>query len=58
MAHVEYKQMYRQAQELGISEALELIRGAETDEERSFYTCLLNWNFQRKQKRAIEQNLF
>ena len=58
MSKETYKQMYRQALELGIGEALELIHNAETDEEKSFYTALLNWHFQRKQKIAIEKNLF
>lgn len=58
MAHVDYKQLYLQALELGIGDALELIRTAETEDERSFYAALLNWHFQRKQKDAIEQNLF
>ena len=53
-----YKQMYLQALELGIGEAMELISTAKTDDERSFYAALLNWQFQRKQKDAIEQNLF
>lgn len=53
-----YKLIYEQVRELSIAEALQLIRNAETDEEKSFYACLLNWHFQRKQKIAIEKNLF
>ena len=52
------KNLYAQAQELGIGELLTLIREAASEDERSFYACILNWHFQRKQKVAIEQNLF
>lgn len=52
------KSVYTQAQELGIGELLALIREATSDDEKSFYACILNWHFQRKQKVAIEQNLF
>lgn len=58
MEREKFKLMYEQARELSIADALTLIREAGTDEERSFYTCLLNWHFKRKQKIAIEQNLF
>ena len=50
--------LYAQAVELGIGELLTLIREAASEDEKSFYACILNWHFQRKHKIAIEQNLF
>lgn len=52
------KSLYAQAQELGIKDLMTLIREAASEDERSFYACILNWHFRRKQKIAIEQNLF
>ena len=54
----EYKDLYKKAKEIRISEALQLIREAESDEEKSFYAHILNLHFQQKQKAAIERNLF
>lgn len=50
--------VYRQVLQLGIRDLLELIRNAESEDERSFYATVLNWHFQRKQRKTIEQNLF
>ena len=55
---MDYKQLYRQELELSIRDMLELIRNAESEDEKSFYAALLNWHFQRKQRKTIEQNLF
>ncbi|MBR2861588.1 MAG: hypothetical protein IKB86_07100 [Clostridia bacterium] len=52
------KNLYAQAQELSIKDLMTLIREAASDDEKSFYARILNWHFQRKQKVAIEQNLF
>ena len=54
----EYKDLYKKAKEIRIAEALQLIREAETEEEKSFYAHILNLHFQQKQKVAIERNLF
>lgn len=54
----EYKDMYKKAKTIRIADALQLIREAETDEEKSFYAHILNMHFQQKQKVAIERNLF
>ena len=53
-----YKEMYREVLDLSIRDVMALIREAETAEERSFYGALLTWYMQRKQKIAIENNLF
>lgn len=52
------KSLYAQVQELSIKDLMTLIREAASDDEKSFYACILNWHFQRKQKIAIENNLF
>ena len=54
----EYKDLYKRAKEIRIAEALQLIREAESEEEKSFYAHILNLHFQQKQKVAIERNLF
>lgn len=58
MKRKKYKEMYQEVLDLSIRDVMALIREAPTDEERSFYACLLNWHMQRKQKIAIENNLF
>ena len=55
---MEHKQLYQQALELGIGDLLEQIRNAESEDEKSFYAALLNWHFQCKQRKTIEQNAF
>lgn len=54
----EYKELYQKAKEIRIGEALQLIREASSEEEKSFYAHILNLHFQQKQKVAIERNLF
>lgn len=52
------KQLYQTAKTVGIGEALQLIREAESEDEQAFYAFILNQHFQRRQNVAIEQHLF
>lgn len=54
----EYKELYKKAKEMRIGEALQLIREAKSEDEKSFYAHILNLHFQQKQKDTIERNLF
>lgn len=54
----ELRQLYEVARDLDADTLLRLILQAESQEERSFWTFLLNTNLQRGQKAAIEQHRF
>lgn len=50
--------LYEMAAKLEAQEAIRLIRNAADEEERRFYTYIVNMNLQRRQKETLERNLF
>ncbi len=54
----ELKDLYRIAKDIDPTNALNLIRQAESEEERNFFAYIADMNLQRKQKEAIEKNVF
>lgn len=54
----ELKELYQKAREVPSGLAMKLAEQAESKEERDFYAYIMTMNLQRKQKEAIEKNLF
>ena len=54
----ELKKLYQKAREVPFGLALKLATETENEEERKFYAYIMTMNLQRKQKEAIEKNLF
>ena len=54
----ELKKLYQVAREMPSGRAMKLALEAENEEEQRFYTFIMEMNLQRKQKEAIEKNLF
>lgn len=54
----ELKELYQKAKEVPSGLAMKLAEQAESEEERKFYAFIMTMNLQRKQKEAIEKNLF
>lgn len=54
----ELKKLYQKAREVPSGLAMKLAEQAESKEERDFYAYIMTMNLQRKQKEAIEKNLF
>ena len=48
----------QKAREVPSGLAMKLAEQAESEEERKFYAFIMTMNLQRKQKEAIEKNLF
>ena len=53
-----YNKIYKELNELTPEDTLELILETEDKEEQAFYAVLGNYLLQKKQKVAIEGNLF
>ena len=53
-----YKNIYQIAKNIDPVNALNLIRDAQSEEERNFFAYIADMNLQRKQKMAIERNVF
>ena len=52
------KELYQEVREVPSGLAMKLAEQAESEEERKFYAFIMTMNLQRKQKEAIEKNLF
>lgn len=52
------KELYQTAREIPPGVALEMVRRAESDEERNFFAFISDMNLQREQRKVIEKNLF
>lgn len=53
-----FKNLYQIAKSIDSATALNLIRNAQSEEERNFFAFIADMNLQRKQKEAIEWNIF
>ncbi len=58
MENADLKRLYDLARKIAPGNALDLVRKAESDEERNFFAFIADMNLQREQKKAIERNLF
>ena len=52
------RQIYDRLRSLSSGTTMDLVRQAQTEEERRFWAYVLNMNLQRNQKIAIENNWF
>lgn len=52
------KELYQTACSIPPGVALEMVRRAESNEERNFFAFIADMNLQREQKKVIEKNLF
>ena len=53
-----YFQIYKDLKELTPEDTLQLVMESDNEEEQAFYNMIGNFLLQRKQKIAIENNLF
>ena len=53
-----YYNIFRDLKSLSQDDTLQLILGAETQEEKEFFALLGNFLLKKKQKKVIEGNLF
>lgn len=52
------KKLYDACKDMDIEETMELVLGAETEEEQDFFSMLSDFILQRKQKKVIAQKRF
>ncbi|MFT4106195.1 MAG: hypothetical protein QM657_10580 [Lacrimispora sp.] len=52
------KMLYEECLKLEPDEAVQLILGAETEEEQEFYSMVSDLVLQQRQRKAIEENRF
>ncbi|WP_367567399.1 hypothetical protein [Lacrimispora sp.] len=52
------KMLYKECLKLDPDEAVQLILGAETEEEQEFYSMVSDLILQQRQRKAIEENRF
>ena len=53
-----YNKIFAEINDLTAQDTLQLIREAETDEAKEFFTMIGNYLLQKRQKKVIERNLF
>lgn len=52
------RELYRQCRDMDIEETMDMVLGAETEEEESFFSLVSDFVLQRKQREAIAQKRF
>ena len=52
------KRLYEIARKIDHGQAYDLIRQANSEEERTFYSFIASMNMQREQKKIVERNIF
>ncbi|MEQ2040039.1 hypothetical protein [Mediterraneibacter gnavus] len=53
-----YEELYQEIEKLKPEDTLQLVLEAETEEEREFYELVGDFLLQKRQRKAIERNLF
>lgn len=53
-----YKKLYEDMKGIQFSDLLQLVKEADNDEEKKFYTAIMNYFLQTSQKKSIERNVF
>ncbi len=51
-------ELYEQCQKINIDETFELMKKADSEEEKNFFSNVTNFILQQRQKKVIEENRF